>query len=66
MCGHALARAHARSGDSVMIAGYLGTSKSFDQAIGEFAVQYAEQNSLDYQAFIESIRQGKIQAQRDA
>lgn len=66
MCGHALARAHARSGDSAMIAGYLGTSKSFDQAIGEFAVQYAEQNSLDYQAFIESIRQGKIQAQRDA
>jgi hypothetical protein len=65
MCGHALARAHARSGDSAMIAGYLGTSKSFDQAIGEFAVQYAGQNSLDYQAFIEAIRQGKIQAQRD-
>jgi uncharacterized protein (DUF2252 family) len=65
MCGHALARAHARSGDSAMIAGYLGTSKSFDQAIGEFAVQYAEQNSLDYRTFIEAIRQGKIQAQLD-
>jgi uncharacterized protein (DUF2252 family) len=65
MCGHALARAHARSGDSAMIAGYLGTSKSFDQAIGEFAVQYAEQNSVDYRAFIEAIRQGKIQAQLD-
>jgi hypothetical protein len=48
-----------------MIAGYLGTSKSFDQAIGEFAVQYAEQNSVDYRAFIEAIRQGKIQAQLD-
>ena len=66
MCGHALARAHARSGDPAMIAGYLGTSKSFDQAIGEFAVQYAGQNSLDYLAFIEAIQQGKIQAQRDA
>lgn len=66
MCGHALARAHARSGDSAMIAGYLGTSKSFDLAIGEFAVQYAEQNSLDYRAFIEAIRQGKIQAQLEA
>jgi uncharacterized protein (DUF2252 family) len=65
MCGHALARAHARSGDSAMIAGYLGTSKSFDQAIGEFAVQYAGQNSLDYRAFIEAIRQGKIHAQLD-
>lgn len=66
MCGHALARAHARSGDSAMIAGYLGTSKSFDQAIGEFAVQYSEQNSLDYRAFIEAIREGRIQAQMDA
>lgn len=66
MCGHALARAHARSGDSAMIAGYLGTSKSFEQAIGEFAMAYAEQNSLDYLAFIEAIRQGKIQAQLEA
>lgn len=66
ICGHALARAHARSGDPAMIAGYIGTSKSFDQAIGEFAVQYTEQNSLDYRAFIEAIRQGKIQAQLEA
>ena len=66
MCGHALARAHARSGDPAMIAGYLGTSKSFDQAIGAFAVQYTEQNSLDYRAFIEAIRQGKIPAQVEA
>ena len=66
MCGHALARAHARSGEPAMIAGYLGTSKSFDQAIGEFAVQYAGQNSLDYLAFLDAIQQGKIQAQRDA
>jgi uncharacterized protein (DUF2252 family) len=65
MCGHALARAHARSGDPAMISGYLGTSKSFDQAIGEFAVQYTEQNSLDYRAFIEAIHQGKIPAQQE-
>jgi hypothetical protein len=49
-----------------MIAGYIGTSKTFDQAIGEFAVQYTEQNSLDYRAFIEAIRHGKIQAQLEA
>lgn len=66
LCGHALARAHARSGDPAMIAGYLGTSKSFDQAIGAFSMAYAEQNSLDYRAFIEAIRQGKIQAQLEA
>jgi uncharacterized protein (DUF2252 family) len=66
MCGHALARAHARSGDAAMISGYLGTSKSFDQAIGEFASAYAEQNSADYRAFVEAIRQGKIPAQLEA
>jgi uncharacterized protein (DUF2252 family) len=66
MCGHALARAHARSGDPAMIAGYLGTSKTFDQSIGEFALQYAEQNSMDYLAFLEAIDQGKIQAQMEA
>ena len=66
MCGHALARAHARSGDPAMISGYLGTSKSFDQAIGEFALAYAEQNSNDYRAFIEAIRQDNIPAQMEA
>ena len=66
MCGHALARAHARSGDPAMISGYIGTSKSFDDAIGEFAVEYAAQNRLDYRTFIEAIRQGKIQAQMDS
>ena len=66
MCGHALARAHARSGDPAMISGYLGTSKIFDQAIGEFASAYAEQNSVDYRAFIEAIRQGKIPAHIEA
>lgn len=66
LCGHALARAHARSGDPAMISGYIGSSRSFDEAIGEFAVEYAAQNNLDHRAFIEAIRDGRIQAQMDA
>jgi uncharacterized protein (DUF2252 family) len=66
MCAHALARAHARSGDPAMISGYIGTSRSFDEAIGEFAVEYAAQNNMDYRAFIQAIREGRVQAQMDA
>ena len=60
MCAHALARAHARSGDAAMISGYMGSGQTFDDAIGEFAVEYADQNRTDYRAFIHSIREGKI------
>jgi uncharacterized protein (DUF2252 family) len=62
MCAHALARAHARSGDAAMIAGYMGSGQTFDDAIGEFAVEYADQNSNDYRAFIKAIRAGRITA----
>ena len=62
MCAHALARAHARTGDAAMISGYMGTSRSFDDAIGEFAVEYAAQNQSDYRTFIKAIREGKINA----
>lgn len=62
MCAHALARAHARSGDAAMIAGYMGTGKTFDDSIGEFAVEYAAQNQSDYRSFIKAIREGKIQS----
>ena len=62
MCAHALARAHARTGDAAMISGYMGTSRSFDDAIGEFAVEYAAQNQADYRTFIKAIREGKINA----
>jgi uncharacterized protein (DUF2252 family) len=55
MCGWALARAHARSGDPIAIAAYLGTSKAFDRAITEFADSYARRNQADYDAFKESI-----------
>jgi uncharacterized protein (DUF2252 family) len=61
MCAHALARSHARTGDAAMIAGYMGTGQSFDDAIGEFAVEYAAQNQSDYRAFIKAIREGTIE-----
>jgi uncharacterized protein (DUF2252 family) len=62
MCAHALARAHARSGDAAMISGYMGSGQTIDDAIGEFAVEYADQNRSDYRAFTRAIRQGKIKA----
>ena len=62
MCAHALARAHARTGDAAMIAGYMGTGQTFDDAIGEFAVEYAAQSRSDYRGFIKAIREGRIQA----
>jgi uncharacterized protein (DUF2252 family) len=49
MCGWTLARAHARSGDRIALAAYLGSSDAFDRAIGNFAVAYAEQNQRDYE-----------------
>ena len=62
MCAHALARAHARTGDAAMISGYMGSGQTFDDAIGEFAVEYADQNRADYRAFVRAIREGKIKA----
>ena len=50
LCGWTLARAHARSGDRIAIAGYLGRSSSFDRAIAEFASTYADQNEHDHDA----------------
>jgi len=62
LCGWTLARAHARTGDALAIATYLGTDKRFDTAIAEFAARYADQNELDYQAFRAAISSGRIQA----
>jgi hypothetical protein len=62
MCAHALARAHARSGDAAMLAGYMGSGRTFDDAIGEFAVEYADQNTADFRAFTQAIREGRIDA----
>jgi uncharacterized protein (DUF2252 family) len=60
VCGWTLARAHARSGDPVAIAGYLGSNDSFDEALVEFAESYADQNEKDYEAFTQQIRSGKL------
>lgn len=62
LCGWALARAHARAGDSIQIAAYLGTSDSCDRAIATFASAYADQNERDYQAFLSAIKSGRIVA----
>jgi hypothetical protein len=63
LCGWTLARAHARSGDPIAIAGYLGSSDAFDQAVADFAVRYADQNDRDYAAFVEAIESGRITAE---
>jgi len=62
MCAHALARAHARSGDAAMMAGYMGSGQTFDDAVCEFATEYGSQNAADYRAFIKAIRDGRIEA----
>ena len=65
LCAWALARAHARSGDPAMIAGYMGAGGAFDDAIGEFAMEYADQNEQDYRRFVTAIKEGRIQATAD-
>jgi uncharacterized protein (DUF2252 family) len=62
LCGWTLARAHARSGDRIAIAAYLGQSAVFDQAIAEFAVAYADQNERDHQALAAAVTAGRVTA----
>jgi uncharacterized protein (DUF2252 family) len=62
LCGWALARAHARTGDAARIAGYLGKNDTFDQAIAKFAVDYADQTERDHASFLKAIRAGRIRA----
>jgi uncharacterized protein (DUF2252 family) len=62
ICGWTLARAHARSGDPVAIAEYLGDSDAFDQSITSFSERYADQNERDYGEFVQAIRFGRLQA----
>jgi uncharacterized protein (DUF2252 family) len=61
-CGWTLARAHARSGDPIAIAEYLGNSDAFDQSITDFSQRYADQNERDYQEFVTAIRSGRLEA----
>jgi deoxyxylulose-5-phosphate synthase len=66
LCGHTLARAHARSGDAIAISAYLGTGTSFDKAIRAFAESYADQSERDFVAFTAAITDGRISAYEDA
>jgi hypothetical protein len=62
LCGRILARAHARSGDRFAIAGYLGSSDTFDVAMADFAVAYAEQNAADHRLLAEAVAAGRVRA----
>jgi uncharacterized protein (DUF2252 family) len=63
LCGSELARAHARAGDAVAIASYLGTSDTFDRALAVFAESYADQNERDYKTFADAVAGGRITAE---
>jgi len=62
LCGRTLARAHARTGDAVAIAAYIGDGNAFDKAIADFAVAYAGQTERDWRAFLAAIDAGRIAA----
>jgi sugar/nucleoside kinase (ribokinase family) len=64
ICGRTLARAHARAGDRIAIATYLGGSDAFDRAIAEFSEAYADQNESDYDALVQAEKDGRIAVQR--
>jgi hypothetical protein len=64
LCGWTLARAHARSGDRIAIAAYLGSGKAFDRAMAAFAEAYADQNERDYSAVEQAARDGRIAVER--
>jgi uncharacterized protein (DUF2252 family) len=64
LCGWTLARAHARSGDRIAIASYLGGSDVFDRAIARFATAYADQNECDHQALTDAVKSGRITAEQ--
>ena len=61
-CGWTLARAHARSGDPIAIAAYLGADDTFDRSITDFSKRYADQNEHDYEQFVDAVRTGRLEA----
>ncbi|MEV6480783.1 DUF2252 domain-containing protein [Streptomyces sp. NPDC051576] len=63
VCGATLARAHARSGDRIAIAAYLGAGDTFDRALAVFAERYADQNEHDHQALVDAVRMGRVPAE---
>jgi uncharacterized protein (DUF2252 family) len=60
LCGRTLAHAHAKSGDAALISGYLGKADTFDQAIGDFALAYADQNEKDHAVLVAAVKAGRI------
>jgi uncharacterized protein (DUF2252 family) len=64
LCGWTLARGHARSGDRIAIAAYLGSSDAFDKAITQFADAYADQNERDHQSLVDAVASGRITAEQ--
>ena len=64
-CGDTLARAHARSGDPVALAAYLGSKDRFDESITDFAERYADQNDQDFRAFCDAVTSGRLEAVQD-
>ncbi|MBV2131940.1 DUF2252 domain-containing protein [Pseudomonas sp. MAP12] len=62
ICGLVLARAHAKSGDAATISGYLGKSDAFDEALGDFALAYADQTEKDHAALVEAVNAGRLEA----
>ncbi len=62
LTGWVLARAHARSGDSAVLSGYMGSSDVFDKAIGKFSIAYADQSERDHQALLNAVKSGRLEA----
>ena len=63
LCARALARAHARWGDRLAIASYLGKGDSFEVALADFSRAYADQNERDYQALVTAVKSGRLPAE---
>jgi uncharacterized protein (DUF2252 family) len=63
VCAWCLARAHARTGDEIMIRGYLGSKGGFEKALADFAVTYADQAERDYQALVDAVESGRVAAE---
>jgi uncharacterized protein (DUF2252 family) len=62
LCGVALARAHDKAGDAAMITGYMGSGHQFDEAIGDYAVAYADQVERDYETLVQAVRSGRLKS----
>ena len=66
ICGFTLARAHARSGESALISGYLGQGDTFDKAIAEFSAAYADQSEQDHAVLMKAVRSGDLDVVMEA